>query len=98
MKPIQTVGIIGLGSLGVTSATLFTRALGAERVLVLADSSRIARYREEGFGATARSPRLRYVDAAARTSRWTYRCSPSSSAVCRTPSRPAATWWDRTRS
>ena len=31
-------------------------------------------------------------------SRWTYCCSPSSSAVCRTPSRPSATWWDRTRS
>ena len=46
MKSIQTVGVIGLGSLGVLYATLFTKALGQERVLVLADSGRIARYRD----------------------------------------------------
>ena len=28
MRPIQTVGVIGLGSLGVLYATLFTDALG----------------------------------------------------------------------
>ena len=48
MRPIQTVGVIGLGSLGVLYATLFTDALGKDRVLVLADSRRTARYREEG--------------------------------------------------
>ena len=31
MKPIQTAGVIGLGSLGVLYATLFTRALGKEQ-------------------------------------------------------------------
>ena len=67
MKPIQTVGIIGLGSLGVLYATLFTRALGKERVLVLADSSRIARYREEGIWCNGQLCDFQYVDAAART-------------------------------
>ena len=67
MKPIQTVGIIGLGSLGVLYATLFTRALGKERVLVLADSSRIARYREEGIWCNGQICDFQYVDAAART-------------------------------
>ena len=43
MRPIQTVGVIGLGSLGVLYATLFTDALGKDRVLVLADSRRTAR-------------------------------------------------------
>ena len=42
MKPIQTAGVIGLGSLGVLYATLFTRALGKEQVPVLADGARIA--------------------------------------------------------
>ena len=49
MKPIQTAGVIGLGSLGVLYATLFTRALGKEQVPVLADGARIARYRKQGF-------------------------------------------------
>lgn len=66
MKPIQTVGIIGLGSLGVLYATLFTKALGRERVLVLADSGRIARYREEGVWCNGELCDFHYVDAAAR--------------------------------
>ena len=49
MKPIQTAGVIGLGSLGVLYATLFTRALGKEQVPVLADGARIARYRKQGY-------------------------------------------------
>ena len=47
MKPIQTAGVIGLGSLGVLYATLLTRALGKEQVPVLADGARIARYRKQ---------------------------------------------------
>ena len=66
MKPIQTVGVIGLGSLGVLYATLFTKALGRERVLVLADSGRIARYREEGVWCNGELCDFHYVDAAAR--------------------------------
>ena len=49
MKPIRTVGIIGLGALGALYANLFTEALGKEHVLVLADKDRIQRYREDGL-------------------------------------------------
>ena len=48
MKDIKTVGIIGLGSLGTLYAHLLTTALGKERVLVLADSSRTERYQAHG--------------------------------------------------
>lgn len=37
MKKIETVGIIGLGALGVLYAQLFTEGLGRDAVLVLAD-------------------------------------------------------------
>ena len=67
MKPIQTVGIIGLGALGVMYADLLTSALGRERVLVLADSGRIARYRKEGIWCNGQPCGFQYVDAAART-------------------------------
>ena len=67
MKPIQTAGVIGLGSLGVLYATLFTRALGKERVPVLADGARIARYREQGFWYNGEPCDFNYTDAAART-------------------------------
>ena len=43
MKEIKTVGIFGLGALGTLYARLLTQGLGKERVLVLADSKRIAR-------------------------------------------------------
>jgi len=49
MKAIKTVGIIGLGALGALYTNLFTQALGKENVLVLADSSRIQRYRQDGL-------------------------------------------------
>ena len=49
MKPIRTVGIIGLGALGALYANLFTEVLGKEHVLVLADKNRIQRYREDGL-------------------------------------------------
>ena len=67
MRPIQTVGVIGLGSLGVLYATLFTGALGKDRVLVLADSRRTARYREEGVWCDDQLCDFNYVDAASRT-------------------------------
>ena len=49
MKPIRTVGIIGLGALGTLYANLFAEGLGREHVLVLADKNRIQRYREDGL-------------------------------------------------
>ena len=67
MKPIQTAGVIGLGSLGVLYATLFTRALGKEQVPVLADGARIARYRKQGFWYNDAPCDFNYTDAAART-------------------------------
>ena len=67
MKPIQTAGVIGLGSLGVLYATLFTRALGKEQVPVLADGARIARYRKQGFWYNYAPCNFNYTDAAART-------------------------------
>ena len=67
MKPIQTAGVIGLGSLGVLYATLLTRALGKEQVPVLADGARIARYRKQGFWYNDAPCNFNYTDAAART-------------------------------
>ena len=67
MKPIQTAGVIGLGSLGVLYATLLTRALGKEQVPVLADGARIARYRKQGFWYNDAPCDFNYTDAAART-------------------------------
>ena len=67
VKPIQTAGVIGLGSLGVLYATLFTRALGKEQVPVLADGARIARYRKQGFWYNDAPCDFNYTDAAART-------------------------------
>ncbi len=64
MKPIQTVGVIGLGALGVLYADQFTRALGKDRVLVLADRARIDRYRREGIWYNGDLCDFQYADAA----------------------------------
>ena len=63
----KTVGIIGLGALGVLYADVFTRALGREHVLVLADERRIARYREEGIYLNGQRCDFNYTDAATVT-------------------------------
>ena len=76
MRPIQTVGIIGLGALGAMYADLFTQALGRERVLVLADRGRTERYRREGTLCNGRLRDFRYVDAGSWRSRWTCCSSP----------------------
>lgn len=55
MKEIKTVGIIGLGALGVLYAHLLTEAVGRDRVLVLADRDRIDRYRTQEFSCNGRS-------------------------------------------
>ena len=49
MKEVKTVGVIGLGSLGILYTHLLTKAMGRDNVLVLADSERIARYRRDGI-------------------------------------------------
>ena len=67
MREIKTVGVIGVGALGVLYADLFTRALGREQVRVLADSRRTARYREEGVWCNDQLCDFNYVDAASCT-------------------------------
>lgn len=64
MRPIQTVGVIGLGALGVLFADQFTRALGKDRVLVLADHDRTERYRREGIWYNGNLCDFQYADAA----------------------------------
>lgn len=67
MKPIKTVGIIGLGALGVLYSHLFTEALGKEHVLILADDVRIRRYRQDGIWYNGALCDFTYVDAASVT-------------------------------
>lgn len=64
MKEIKTVGVIGLGALGVLYAHLFTEALGSDHALVLADSHRIHRYSKDGMWFNDQRCAFRYVDAA----------------------------------
>ena len=67
MKEIKTVGIIGLGSLGILYAHLLTQAMGKDHVLVLADSERIARYRRDGIYFNDQLCDYNYTDAATLT-------------------------------
>ena len=64
MKPIKTVGVIGLGALGVLYADQFTRVLGKDRVFVLADRQRTDRYRRDGVWYNGVRCDFRYTDAA----------------------------------
>ena len=64
MREIKTAGIIGLGALGTLYAHLLTEALGREHVLVLADSSRVERYRREGVFFNGTLCDFNYTDAA----------------------------------
>lgn len=63
MKPIHTVGIIGLGALGALYTKLFTDALGKERVFVLADNQRICRYQQDGLYYNGELADFNYMDA-----------------------------------
>lgn len=65
VNPIKTVGVIGLGALGVLYAHLFTQALGKEHVLVLADGERIERYRRDGVWYNDTLCDFNYQNAAA---------------------------------
>lgn len=64
MKEIKTLGIVGLGALGTLYAHLLTEALGRDRVLILADSDRVERYRREGVYFNGRLCGFQYADAA----------------------------------
>ena len=63
MKPISSIDIVGLGALGVLYADFFTRALGRDRVRVLADHDRIQRYRREGVILNGQPCDFQYADA-----------------------------------
>ena len=67
MKEIKTVGVIGLGALGVLYAQLLTRGHGREHTLVLADGERIRRYKSEQFIFNGEPCDFHYVDAAELT-------------------------------
>ena len=67
MNEIKTVGIIGLGALGTLYAHLLTQALGKDHVLILADSARTERYRQQGVTFNGSPCDFRYEDAAALT-------------------------------
>ena len=45
---MKTVGLIGLGAMGVLYSDLLHRALGCENFFVIADQERIVRYQQEG--------------------------------------------------
>uniref|UniRef100_UPI0028B20976 ketopantoate reductase family protein n=1 Tax=Oscillibacter sp. TaxID=1945593 RepID=UPI0028B20976 len=64
MKEIKTVGIVGLGALGVIFAHQLTRGAGYEQVKILADATRIAKYRDEGVYLNDERCVFQYTDAA----------------------------------
>ena len=61
---IQSIDIVGLGALGVMYADFFTKKLGKEHVRVLADSSRVERYRRDQVTFNGEVCDLGYCDAA----------------------------------
>ena len=67
MKEIKTVGVIGLGALGTMYADVFTKALGREHVLILADAARIERLKRDGIFCNGKLCDFNYVDAATVT-------------------------------
>lgn len=62
---IGNIDIIGLGALGVMYADFFTKKLGKERVRILADKERIARYQKNGITFNGEVCDFQYADAAA---------------------------------
>lgn len=65
MKEIKTVGVVGLGALGVIFAHQLTRGAGYENVKVLANSKRTARYKAEGVFLNGARCDFNYADTAA---------------------------------
>ena len=61
MKKINTVGIIGLGALGIMYAKHFTEQMGKDSVRIVADKNRIAKYRNEGIYCNGQKCDFQYV-------------------------------------
>lgn len=61
---IQSIDIVGLGALGVMYADFFTKKLGKERVRVLADAGRTARYQKSSLTFNDEACDFQYCDAA----------------------------------
>lgn len=69
MKPVETVAIVGFGSLGAMYTGCFGRAMGTEGVFVVADEARVVAYRAEPTvfnGEVIQATYLTYDEAAAR--------------------------------
>lgn len=64
MKKPETIGIIGLGALGVMYAYHLTKTMGKDKVFAIADAKRIARYESEGLYFNKEKCDFRYVDIA----------------------------------
>ena len=60
---IQTVGIAGLGALGILFGQKLSEALGKENVYALADRERINRYRRDGVYSNGQRCEFTYVEA-----------------------------------
>ena len=60
---IHTIGIVGLGALGILFGQKLSEALGKERVYVFADRERIERYQNDGVYANGQRCEFTYVEA-----------------------------------
>lgn len=60
---IQTVGIVGLGALGILFGQKLSEALGRENVYVFADRERIGRYGKDGVYSNGKRCEFTYVEA-----------------------------------
>ncbi|MCC8043964.1 MAG: ketopantoate reductase family protein [Clostridiales bacterium] len=58
---IKTVGIVGLGALGVLYGSLLLEKMDREDLLIIADEERIRRYRAEGVCANGKKCEFHYV-------------------------------------
>ncbi|CZR08286.1 ketopantoate reductase family protein [Trichococcus collinsii] len=59
---IETVAIIGLGALGILYGHHFTKAVGKDRVRIVVNKERMARYQEQGFTFNGEACNFQYVD------------------------------------
>lgn len=60
---IQTVGIIGMGAIGILFGIQFQKTLGKEHVFIIADRERIERYKREGVYANGEFCDFQYTEA-----------------------------------